>query len=83
LELDQATTTAFWHACVEEMLVNVYPNCGDGFCARPVRPSTDWKNENHLDEHSIGGTVTHRPVDRDRHGRLSQSIKDIPAGDAD
>ena len=30
----------FWRACVEEMLGNVCPNSGDGFCARPVLPST-------------------------------------------
>ncbi len=68
----------FCRTCVEDVLGNVCPNCGGGFCARPVRPSTNWKNENYLGKHPAGGTVTHRPVDMDRHGRFSQSIKDIP-----
>ncbi len=28
----------FCKTCVEEVLTNVCPNCGGGFCQRPVRP---------------------------------------------
>ncbi|WP_445365201.1 DUF1272 domain-containing protein [Microbulbifer sp. ANSA001] len=28
----------FCKSCVEEVLSNVCPNCGGGFCPRPVRP---------------------------------------------
>ncbi|WP_444899681.1 DUF1272 domain-containing protein [Microbulbifer sp. VAAC004] len=28
----------FCKSCVEEILSNVCPNCGGGFCPRPVRP---------------------------------------------
>lgn len=68
----------FCRACVEDVLTNVCPNCGGGFCARPVRPSTNWKNANYLGKHPASTTVEHRPVDMDRHERFSQSIKDIP-----
>lgn len=33
----------FCAACVAERLQNVCPNCGGGFCPRPVRPSTAWR----------------------------------------
>ena len=68
----------FCRACVEDVLGNVCPNCGGGFCARPVRPSTHWKNENYLGKHPASVTVEHRPVDVDKHRQFSQSIKDIP-----
>ncbi|WKD50252.1 DUF1272 domain-containing protein [Microbulbifer spongiae] len=28
----------FCSACVEQVLLNVCPNCGGGFCSRPIRP---------------------------------------------
>lgn len=27
--------------CVETVLMNVCPNCGGGFCPRPIRPAND------------------------------------------
>ncbi|MFA0813479.1 DUF1272 domain-containing protein [Microbulbifer epialgicus] len=30
----------FCKSCVEEVLSDVCPNCGGGFCPRPVRPQT-------------------------------------------
>src|SRR5262249_1053828 len=38
----------FCARCVEEVLANVCPNCGGGFCPRPVRPSRHWKGDNYL-----------------------------------
>src|SRR3954468_7698093 len=38
----------FCMRCVEEVLWNVCPNCGGGFCPRPVRPSRNWKGDNYL-----------------------------------
>jgi hypothetical protein len=29
--------------CVERHLLNVCPNCGGGFMARPVRPAREWR----------------------------------------
>jgi len=31
----------FCSDCVENVLENVCPNCGGGFAARPIRPSTE------------------------------------------
>lgn len=33
----------FCAACVEMHLQNVCPNCGGGFCPRPIRPATAWR----------------------------------------
>jgi hypothetical protein len=34
--------------CVDGLLCNVCPNCGGGFMPRPIRPATNWKNDNFL-----------------------------------
>ncbi len=33
----------FCSDCVRDELDNVCPNCGGGFCPRPVRPQTEWR----------------------------------------
>ena len=33
----------FCRDCVEQILMNVCPNCGGGFCLRPVRPKKAWR----------------------------------------
>ena len=33
----------FCKNCVETVLDNVCPNCGGGFCARPIRPSQAYR----------------------------------------
>jgi len=33
----------FCAACVENVLLNVCPNCGGGFAPRPIRPATEWR----------------------------------------
>jgi hypothetical protein len=38
----------FCATCVEKILGNVCPNCGGGFCPRPIRPTADWKGGNFL-----------------------------------
>ena len=38
----------FCATCVDTVLHNVCPNCGGGFCARPVRPAHDRKGGNFL-----------------------------------
>ncbi|MEM7506411.1 MAG: DUF1272 domain-containing protein [Pseudomonadota bacterium] len=34
----------FCARCVETHLQNVCPNCGGGFCPRPIRPATAWRD---------------------------------------
>jgi len=43
--------------CVENLLKNVCPNCGGGFCPRPVRPTT---------ERRAGLSLTHQPASTKR-----------------
>ncbi|NQX10774.1 DUF1272 domain-containing protein [Microbacteriaceae bacterium VKM Ac-2855] len=51
VDLPPASTTAmictfectFCTDCVETKLLNVCPNCGGGFAARPIRPATAWR----------------------------------------
>ncbi|HSF66810.1 MAG TPA: DUF1272 domain-containing protein [Nitrospiraceae bacterium] len=57
----------FCTTCVEQVLSNVCPNCRGGFVPRPVRPSTNWKDDNYLGKDPSGTTVRHRPVDAAVH----------------
>ena len=67
----------FCNTCVEAVLGNVCPNCGGGFCPRPVRPVTDWKGGNYLGKYPAGTTVRHRPVNRAAHEQFAAPIKKI------
>ena len=68
----------FCVSCVERVLHDVCPNCGGGFAPRPIRPSTNWKNDNFLGKNPAGTTIRHRPVDPAKHAQFSASIRDIP-----
>src|SRR5690349_12612992 len=68
----------FCRSCVENLLRNVCPNCGGGFCQRPVRPKNDWKNGEHLGTYPAGTFVKHRPVDLTFHDRFAELIERIP-----
>ena len=68
----------FCRTCVANILENVCPNCGGGFCPRPVRPETDWKNGDHLGAHPATTKIRHRPVNATLHKQFSKSIKSIP-----
>jgi hypothetical protein len=64
--------------CVEDVLENVCPNCGGGFCPRPIRPSRDWKDGNFLGTRPASAKVTHRPVDPAAHAQFADEIQGIP-----
>jgi hypothetical protein len=68
----------FCAACVERVLGNVCPNCGGGFCPRPIRPVTNWKGDNYTGKHPPGTEVRHRPVDPEAHARFAARIRAIP-----
>jgi uncharacterized protein len=68
----------FCRPCVEKVLENVCPNCGGGFCARPIRPRTNWKNRDYLGAYPASTTVRHRPVDVCLHRLFAETIKSIP-----
>lgn len=63
--------------CVE-MLANVCPNCGGGFVPRPIRPATNWKNDNYLGKNPASTKVRHKPVDPAAHAAFAAKLKAIP-----
>jgi hypothetical protein len=64
--------------CVDDVLNNVCPNCGGGFVPRPIRPSTNWKDDNYLGKDPGSTKVKHRPVDVAAHKAFSAALKSIP-----
>src|SRR4051794_14311811 len=55
---------------VENLLGNVCPNCGGGFVPRPIRPRTNWNDDNFLGKYPPPTERRHRLVDWEHHGRL-------------
>lgn len=68
----------FCVACAENLLENVCPNCGGGFCSRPIRPKNNWKGDNYLGKDPASTQPKHRPVDFKAHEIFSAAIKAIP-----
>jgi hypothetical protein len=68
----------FCRPCVENILDNVCPNCGGGFCCRPIRPKNNWKNGDYLGMYPASTAVKHRPVDSRLHQQFAEAIKSIP-----
>jgi hypothetical protein len=68
----------FCRPCVEKVLDNACPNCGGGFCARPIRPRNNWKNGDYLGAYPASTTNRHRPVDARLHRQFAAAIKSIP-----
>lgn len=64
--------------CVERVLFNVCPNCGGGFCPRPIRPARSRQGEWYLGEHPASTRVKHRPVDVTTHAEFVAAIRGIP-----
>ncbi|MES2626546.1 MAG: DUF1272 domain-containing protein, partial [Pseudomonadota bacterium] len=69
----------FCESCVTEVLANVCPNCGGGFCPRPNRPAQNWQGDNYLGNDPASSVVKFRPVDIQQHGEFVKRIKGIPA----
>ncbi|MFO1500012.1 MAG: DUF1272 domain-containing protein [Verrucomicrobiota bacterium] len=68
----------FCRSCVEAILGNVCPNCGGGFCPRPIRPATNWKSGDYLGNFPASQTIKHRPVDPAGHRRFAREIEPLP-----
>ena len=69
----------FCRDCVANVLQNVCPNCGGGFCARPIRPARNLKGDNYLGKYPPGTKVRHRPVDVAKHAQFATALKDTPS----
>lgn len=63
---------------MENILENVCPNCGGGFCPRPIRPKNNLRNNNYLGKDPAATTVKYKPVDTTAHKEFAAAIKDIP-----
>lgn len=67
----------FCRSCVNNVLLNVCPNCGGGFSARPIRPRADRKGGNFLGNDPASTVVKHRPVDEAAHRAFAANLIDI------
>jgi uncharacterized protein len=68
----------FCRTCVDNVLENVCPNCGGGFCSRPVRPFSNWKGDYYLGAYPASTAIKHRPVKADHHRAFADAIKFVP-----
>jgi hypothetical protein len=66
---------------VDQLLHNVCPNCGGGFVPRPIRPRTNWNDDNYLGKYPAQVETRHRPVDLGRHTALVERLRPIPPED--
>jgi hypothetical protein len=69
----------FCKTCVDEVLENVCPNCGGGFCKRPIRPQNNWRDDNYLGEYPPSTKIKHRPVDPKAHKQFAEKLVNLPA----
>src|SRR4051812_36032034 len=69
----------FCRECVTNVVRNVCPNCGGGFCDRPVRPRSNWKDANDVTTFPPATARHHRPVDPVAHRELLERIGSLPA----
>jgi len=68
----------FCRACVENTLRNVCPNCGGGFCSRPIRPKQNWKGGDYLGAYPARSVIKHRPVNVIEHKQFAAALISIP-----
>lgn len=67
----------FCKNCVVTILSNVCPNCGGGFCQRPIRPSKNLNNNNYLGKDPESKNIVYKPVDIKQHELFSVMIKAV------
>ena len=67
----------FCKTCAETVLDNVCPNCGGGFCTRPVRPSRNLQGDNWLGKYPASVKIKHRPVNLEAHRDFARDLKSI------
>ena len=68
----------FCRTCVSEVLFNVCPNCGGGFCQRPVRPKQEWQEGVSLKNQPPQTQDVLKPIEPQSHQEFADTIKDIP-----
>jgi hypothetical protein len=71
----------FCRNCVETVLDNVCPNCGGGFCQRPVRPAIARRKNLSVAGYPPSGQVVFKPVDKQAHREFARLIAVISPED--
>ena len=64
----------FCRTCVDTVLSNVCPNCGGGFAARPIRPTTAWIPGVSLESMPATSVRTNSAVDPVAHRALVMRV---------
>jgi hypothetical protein len=67
--------------CVDNLLLNVCPNCGGGFTPRPIRPATEWRPGLSVAKRPPSTTRVHMSYSTDDARALSKRLKDIAPED--
>jgi uncharacterized protein len=64
--------------CVDNILLDVCPNCGGGFAPRPIRPATEWRSGVSLAQHPPSRRRVSLSYGREDIAAHSRRIRDIP-----
>lgn len=67
----------FCRDCVETVLDNVCPNCGGGFCPRPIRPVKEYISGVSLKQYPASTSPVLKLVDTEKQKKLIEQIGDI------
>ena len=67
--------------CVEQVLANVCPNCGGGFCKRPIRPKTAYRESTSIEYQAASTKRINSPYSKEQVIAFAESIKQIPVAD--
>lgn len=67
----------FCRHCVDTLLLNVCPNCGGGFVARPVRPKTEHRNGVSLGNHPGSTKRVNTPYSATEITEFADSVSQI------
>lgn len=67
----------FCVSCVNNILENVCPNCGGGFCARPVRPATERRSGVSLAHRPASIVRVHTPYSQEELRAFAAQVKHI------
>lgn len=65
----------FCEFCVKNVLQNVCPNCGGGFCRRPIRPDQAHRERVSLVHQPASTQRVHTPYTVEQIKAFSQSVK--------
>jgi hypothetical protein len=68
----------FCAACVENVLLNVCPNCGGGFAPRPIRPATEWRPGVCLGKQPASTKPVRLKWSREEIAEFARRVRDIP-----